>query len=86
MSTEKSRSSWSSDHKYFLKATVKLLSFTKSGLFNLAITSVIVFEGDPDVSTKPPIFISSQQMYIADVDEELTEAERVAHTFILTLP
>jgi hypothetical protein len=55
------------------------------GLFNLAISSVVVFEGDPAVMTQPPLFLSSQQIYLASVEEELNEAERIGRAFISTL-
>jgi hypothetical protein len=80
-----SRDSWSNDHKYFLQATVKILSKTKSGLFNLVLTSIVVFEGDPDTLSKPPLFLSTQETYISNVEDELDEAESIGHAYISTI-
>jgi hypothetical protein len=80
-----SRDSWSSDHKYFLQATVEMLSKTGSELFNPALTSIVVFEGDPAFMTKPPLFLSSQETHIASVEDELIEAERIGHAYISTI-
>jgi hypothetical protein len=80
-----SRASWSNDHKYLVKTSVALLQKTNSGLFNLALTSIVVFEGDPDLSLKAPLFLSSYQVHIDDIDGELAEAERVGHAFIAWL-
>jgi hypothetical protein len=85
VNAERSRDSWSEDQKYFLRATVNLSNTTKFGFFSSAATSIFIFEGNPDITAKFPLFMASYQTHTADIEEELREAERVGLAFILLL-
>jgi hypothetical protein len=82
---EETRSSWSNDQKYLVKASVTILEKTKPGLFNLLLTSIVIFEGSSCPLSKTPLFLSSYQIHSDDLDGELAEAERVGHAFIVGL-
>jgi hypothetical protein len=68
-----------------MRATAKFVHHADPRRRNVIEASVIIFEGDPATSSKPPLFFSSSHQHSDDLDIQLAEAERLGRIFLTTL-
>lgn len=79
---ETSRDTWFLDGKYLMRATSKFLQQGDPRRRDVVEARVFIFEGDPAITNKPPLFVSESHMYSSSLDIPLAEAERLGRIFI----
>lgn len=79
---EISRDTWFVDGKFLMRATAKFLQVGDPRRRDVVDASAYIFEGDPAITNKPPLFVSETHMYSKNLDIPLAEAERLGRIFI----
>jgi hypothetical protein len=74
------RETWSADGRYLIRAYAKVVADFARG--SRAMGVVQVFDGDPSLTGKPDIFLSSSKLHGNDLLDELQNAERIGRDFI----
>jgi hypothetical protein len=82
---EIARDTWFLDGKYLMRATAKFIRLADKRRRDVVEACVVVHEGDPDITHKPPLFISCSHLHSDNLTIQLAEAERLGHIFISTL-
>ena len=80
------RHAWLLDGKYLMRATAKFLNQGDPRRRDFIEARVFVFDSDPAITDKPPLFVSETHMYSNNLEIALEEAERLGRLFIHGLP
>jgi hypothetical protein len=81
---ELSRETWFCDGKYLMRATAKFIRGADARRREVVLACALIFDGDPTLTNKPPLFISQSHLYSDSLESPLTEAERLGRNFIKT--
>jgi hypothetical protein len=68
-----------------MRATARFIRHADQRRRDVVEVSIVVFEGDPAVTNKPPLFISVTHLYSDNLEVQLAEAERLGRIFVTTL-
>ncbi len=80
-----SRDTWFVDGKYLMRATAKFIRHADSRRRDVVEACAKIYEGDPAIKKKAPLFISESHIYSDNLEIPLAEAERLGRIFIATL-
>lgn len=85
LSPETSRDTWFCDGKYLLRTTAKFIRLADAKRRDVVLACALIFDGDPAVTNRPPVFISESHLYSNSLEVPLAEAERQGRIFMATL-
>lgn len=82
---KKTQDTWFCEDRYLLRATAKFIRHADSRRRDVVLACCLVFDGDPSLTNKPPLFVSEIHLYAESLEMPLVEAERQGYIFIKTL-